>query len=123
MSKNLFGDELRKLRQDAQLNLADVAEAAGCSIVYVSQVERGIKPPFTRDKLVAVLRRLGCPGRLKELLNVAARTGITRAAVQIDLRGKTQEETQMLTLLARRAQDGAISPDVAEQIRKLLEDL
>jgi transcriptional regulator with XRE-family HTH domain len=40
-----FGTRLRELRLRRRLTQSDVAERAGVSLVYVSQIERGLRNP------------------------------------------------------------------------------
>lgn len=44
----MFGEQLRELRADKSMSY--VAKACGISVVYYSEVERGIKPPFCLKK-------------------------------------------------------------------------
>ena len=46
--KNQFGQELRKLREKAQYTQDELAELAGISASYVSQLETGEKYPTDR---------------------------------------------------------------------------
>lgn len=46
--QNLFGVELRKLRNDAKYTQAQLAKLAGISAAYVSQLETGKKEPTDR---------------------------------------------------------------------------
>ena len=65
------GRELREERQSAGRTLADVAEEAGVSTQYLSEVERGLKEPSS-EILEAVSGALGL--RLVELTTRVART-------------------------------------------------
>jgi transcriptional regulator with XRE-family HTH domain len=51
------GGAVRRRREEAQRTLTDLADAAGMSAAYVSEVERGLKDVST-DKLVAIARAL-----------------------------------------------------------------
>lgn len=65
------GDELRRERHRAERTLSDVAEKAGISVQYLSEVERGLKEPSS-EVLSAVVGALGL--RLADLtLRVARR--------------------------------------------------
>ena len=44
-----FGERLRALRKKADKTLGDLAEVLEVSVVYVSDVERGNRPPFRPD--------------------------------------------------------------------------
>lgn len=69
------GRELRQERQRTERTLADVAEDAGVSIQYLSEVERGLKEPSS-EVLGAVSRALGLT--LGDLTIRVARTLTTR---------------------------------------------
>jgi ribosome-binding protein aMBF1 (putative translation factor) len=73
--RELVGDSLRTERQAAGLRLVDVAERAGVSPQYLSEVERGLKDPSS-EILAALSGALDL--RIAELLVRAAgafRTG------------------------------------------------
>jgi transcriptional regulator with XRE-family HTH domain len=56
--REAVGRELRRARHDADRTLADVAEQAGVSTQYLSEVERGRKEPSS-EVLQAVSGALG----------------------------------------------------------------
>jgi transcriptional regulator with XRE-family HTH domain len=56
--REAVGRELRSERQDKGRTLSDVAEQAGVSIQYLSEVERGLKDPSS-EMLQAVAGALG----------------------------------------------------------------
>ena len=56
--RDVYGALLRRLRTRQGRTLADVAGAAGISIAYLSEVERGLKEPSS-EILDAVCRALG----------------------------------------------------------------
>ena len=58
MWRELVGAELRRERQDRGERLTDVAERAGVSTQYLSEVERGLKDPSS-EILSAVAGALG----------------------------------------------------------------
>jgi transcriptional regulator with XRE-family HTH domain len=69
--REAVGRELRLERHDADRTLADVAEEAGVSVQYLSEVERGLKEPSS-EVLSAVTGALGL--RLVDLTTRVART-------------------------------------------------
>jgi DNA-binding XRE family transcriptional regulator len=75
------GRELREERQSAERTLADVAEEAGVSTQYLSEVERGLKEPSS-EILEAVSGALGL--RLVDLTTRVART-LTRVSGPVAL--------------------------------------
>ena len=56
--REAVGRELRTERQECDRTLADVAERAGVSIQYLSEIERGLKEPSS-EVLSAVTGALG----------------------------------------------------------------
>src|SRR5262245_2245158 len=68
--REAVGQELRDERQDAGRTLADVAEEAGVSTQYLSEIERGRKEPSS-EVLQAVAGALGL--RLLDLTTRVAR--------------------------------------------------
>ena len=60
--RELVGRQLRQERQASRLRLVDVAERAGVSPQYLSEVERGLKDPSS-ELLAAVSGALGMPVR------------------------------------------------------------
>jgi len=68
--REAVGHELREERQDAGRTLADVAEEAGVSTQYLSEIERGRKEPSS-EVLQAVAGALGL--RLVDLTGRVAR--------------------------------------------------
>jgi len=69
--REAVGRELRTERQASERTLADVAEQAGVSIQYLSEVERGLKEPSS-EVLGAVAGALGL--RLVDLTTRVARS-------------------------------------------------
>ncbi|MDE1154846.1 MAG: helix-turn-helix transcriptional regulator [Acidobacteriaceae bacterium] len=53
-----FGAMLRRTRRSANKTLSEMAEAAGVSIVYLSEVERGSKNPLSTDKILKIASAL-----------------------------------------------------------------
>jgi transcriptional regulator with XRE-family HTH domain len=49
-----FGEVLRQLRRDADKTLGQIARLLGVSTVYVSDVERGNRKPFSRDRILKI---------------------------------------------------------------------
>ena len=66
--RDLIGGVIRRARHDQQRTLADVATAAGVSVPYLSEIERGRKEPSS-EMLAAVCRALDL-----DLLDLVSRT-------------------------------------------------
>ena len=56
-----FGELIRSSRRRLDKSLQDVADALGVTAVYVSEVERGKRPPFTSERLTALAQVLELP--------------------------------------------------------------
>lgn len=69
--REAVGHELRSERKATQRTLADVAEEAGVSMQYLSEVERGLKEPSS-EVLTAVAGALGL--RLVDITTRVARS-------------------------------------------------
>jgi transcriptional regulator with XRE-family HTH domain len=67
-----FGNLLRDLREKARVGLGALARELNISAAYLSDVERGYRAPFTRDKII----RIGESLRIDptELIAAAAHT-------------------------------------------------
>lgn len=48
-----FGEVLRRTRRKCHMTLAQLADELDISIAYLSDVERGNRPPFTDERIVA----------------------------------------------------------------------
>jgi transcriptional regulator with XRE-family HTH domain len=69
-----FGKQLRDRRKAKGMTIKALAEAIGCSAVYVSEVERGTRPPFQRARVEAACKALGLFAHTaRSLLVTAAR--------------------------------------------------
>lgn len=116
--KKSFGEALRRMRRAMNLSLADLADVVGCSVVHMSDIERGRKNPPSPSKIQALLARLKAADRFNEMLVLAAKA---RQSVEISVEGKDEEFTNMLAALARRCDEGSIDDNTARQIRAILE--
>lgn len=105
---------MRRLRRAANLTIADVADAMGCSIVYVSDIERGQRNPPSREMLKKALKAMGCMEHLSELDALSTRS---RKSIEIPIAGKREDEAAMVAALARRCDEDALSP---EEIHKII---
>ena len=117
-TSNLFGDELRRLRKEAGLSLADLADAAGFSIVHMSDIERAKKNPPPPEKIQKLLSRMNRADALDQLLLLAAQS---RKSIEISVEDKADDVASMLVALARRCDEGDLDPGMAQRIKDILE--
>jgi transcriptional regulator with XRE-family HTH domain len=71
--RELVGDQLRRTRLEREERLVDVAQRAGVSPQYLSEVERGLKDPSS-EMLAAVAGSLGLTVRELGVRAVGAAT-------------------------------------------------
>ena len=81
-----LGEYLREQRRNAQLSLRQLAEAAGVSNPYLSQIERGLRKP-SADMLQ----------QLAKALRISAETLYVRAGI-LDERDRDEVETRAVIL-------------------------
>jgi transcriptional regulator with XRE-family HTH domain len=112
-----FGQRLRQLRREAKLTLLDLADDKGCTIVYISAIERGEKNPPSPKVIEAILKKLGRLDLLDEMLLLALRS---RKSIEIQLHDKSPEAAEMLACLARRVEQGDMPPELASEVLDLL---
>ena len=115
---SLFGGELRRLRRAKELSLADLADAIKCSIVYISDIERGKRNPPSPQKIRNLLAKMREEDRLSEMLLLAAKS---RQSIRISVEDKNDEVAEMLVALARRCDEGSLDEDLARRIKKILD--
>lgn len=111
-----FGALVREHRVAARLSLTDVAEAIGVKKVYVGEVERGERGPFTRDRWKALLKAI--PTLSVEMLEQAAKES---QPVRIDLSRSPTEYQRVGQAFARRAQNQDLAPELLSQLLAMLE--
>ncbi|MCZ7459479.1 MULTISPECIES: helix-turn-helix domain-containing protein [Streptomyces] len=81
-----LGDYLREQRRNAQLSLRQLADAAGVSNPYLSQIERGLRKPSAE-----VLQQVA------KALRISAETLYVRAGI-LDERERDELETRAVIL-------------------------
>lgn len=117
VSMTTFGQELRRLRREANLTLADLAKAGGVTTVYVSRIERGDSPPPRPDVISKFLDRVGRPDEFRRMEQLAA---LSRATVEIAIKDKPQEQAELFLSLARRSDEGELTHDVILELLAIL---
>jgi transcriptional regulator with XRE-family HTH domain len=104
--RRVIGAVLRRARQAQGRTLRDVAETAGVSLPYLSEVERGTKEASS-EVLAAICRALGMP--LPDLLD-EARKELLRGAPAIAPRATS-------LFVTHRAAGGGKGPQVRTGLR------
>ena len=73
----LFGEIVREARQRAGLSLEKLAVQLGVTKVYVSDVERGMRKPFTQPRIREVAQILGLDPEELSRLGAVSREYVT----------------------------------------------
>jgi transcriptional regulator with XRE-family HTH domain len=109
--RRAFGERLRALRKKSEKTLGDVAEVLGVSVVYVSDVERGNRPPLRPDLIEKAGAFLGADAA--ELHRLAAEV---RGAFELRTERMPERAKEFVAGLARGDQ---YPDDFWEQVMKL----
>ena len=105
-----FGEFIRANRRRLNKSLQDVADAIGVTPVYVSEVERGKRPPFTPERLTALATVLDL-----DLNELRATAWIEKKMIEWDPNTTSQKQIEVLVALAR----GGLSENQLEEILKI----
>jgi transcriptional regulator with XRE-family HTH domain len=105
-----FGDLIRSSRRRLNKSLQDIANALGVTAVYVSEVERGKRPPFTAERLPALAEALQL--QLHTLLTTA---WTERGMIEWNPVGASDKQIRALVELAR----GGFSDDELDAILEI----
>jgi len=95
MDDEKYGERLRELRVFAGLSAVELAKRVGVSPVYLTDVERGRRAPFSTPMTVAVSRALD--NSPVELLGLAS---LERDCVEIVTKGMSDRHIAFITRLA-----------------------
>lgn len=112
-----FGDLLRKLRRKADKTLGDVARLLGVSVVYVSDVERGNRKPFSNERIVLIARFLG---ESPDLLIEAA--DWERGVIEYDIRKARPLEADVVGGLMAGLARGGVTDEQLRNIKDILRE-
>lgn len=112
-----FGELLRKLRREKRKTLGDVARMLGVSVVYLSDVERGNRKPFSRDRVLKIAAFLGVES--DELIKAVDRE---RGFIEYDITKASPLEANVVTGLVAGLARGGISEDQLRGIQIILKE-
>lgn len=108
-----FGRELRRLREGTGKTMKEIADLLDCSVVYVSDIERGKRNPPKPNTIATIVGHLG--GNVAEFQDLARKS---KGKIELDLNGSSPEIEQAGLVFARSWKD--MSADQARQIIELL---
>jgi transcriptional regulator with XRE-family HTH domain len=86
--RRAFGDRLRALRKKANKTLGDIASVLDVSVVYLSDVERGNRPPLRQDLIDKIAGLLDADGGELHKLAAEARGAFELRTDRIPERAK-----------------------------------
>lgn len=105
-----FGELIRSNRRRLDKSLQDVADALGVTAVYVSEVERGKRPPFTVERLPALAQVLEL-----DLDRLKAAAWAEKRMIEWDPSTASDKQVQALMALAR----GGLSESQLDEILEI----
>jgi transcriptional regulator with XRE-family HTH domain len=110
-----FGRVLRNMREQKKATMGELARHLGVSVSYLSDVERGFRPPLVDEKIMrtATFLEVQPDGLLREAAEA-------RGAFQLDAARVTPSARHVGAMLAR--QWAEMSPEKLNRIQKVLED-
>jgi transcriptional regulator with XRE-family HTH domain len=106
-----FGDYIRDLRRQAGKTLQEIADALGVSAVYISEVERGKRPPFVTEKIKLLAPILGVDSS-----KLILRAWVERRTIDLDPSMSSRKQLELLSGFAR----GGLSEDQIDDILKIM---
>lgn len=112
-----FGDVLRRARLDDGKTLGDVAGILGVSVVYVSDVERGNRRPFSNERILKVAEFVST-----DPAPLIAAAAVERGAIEYDFTKADPLEAFVVRDLVSGLARGGITDDQLEKIKRILED-
>ena len=111
-----FGDALRRARQGAGNTLGDVAKLLDVSVVYVSDVERSNRRPFSNERIIKIAEFVKTdPAHLITLADVE------RGVIEYDITKASQLEVAVVGGLVSGLARGGVTDEQLQQIRDILE--
>ena len=118
-----FGSELRRLREAAGMSQFTLGESIGVSIVFISDMERGVRVTESMPPGIQSIRRMlaaiGPDALWNEFPNMVLLAIEARGHVRIPVGNQSQAVKGMLAALATAIVDGHVSDEAANKIKKM----
>jgi transcriptional regulator with XRE-family HTH domain len=112
-----FGDALRKARRNAEKTLGDVAKLLEVSVVYVSDVERSNRRPFSNERILEVAKFLKTnPAPL------IAAADVERGVIEYDITKAKPLEAAVVGGLVSGLARGGVTDDQLQKIKRILKE-
>lgn len=112
--KYQFGELLRRLRENAQKTMGQVAAHLGISVAYLSDIERGNRAPLPAEKIRAAAAFLGV--NADQLIVAAA---LSRGAFELNTANTTPKAREIGATLMRYWDE--LSDDTLDEIGRVIE--
>ena len=112
-----FGDALREQRRNAEKTLGDVAKLLGVSVVYVSDVERSNRRPFSNDRILKIAEFIDADPA--PLITAA---DVERGVIEYDITKAKPLEVDVVGGLVSGLARGGVTDDQLRRIKKILKD-
>jgi transcriptional regulator with XRE-family HTH domain len=114
----LFGGLLRDARESAGKSMGQLARHLDVTVPYLSDVERGNRPPLVDARIVAAATFLNTDP--EPLLKAAAGA---RNAFQLNATNMSPEERQVGAMLARQWNEKQLSQTKIDKLLQLLKEI
>ena len=112
-----FGNALRRARHNSKKTLGDIAKLLEVSVVYVSDVERGNRRPFTNERILKIAKFVDTnPAPL------IAAADVERGVIEYDIRKAKPLEASVVGGLVSGLARGGVTEDQLEKISDILKD-
>ena len=112
-----FGDVLRRTRQNSEKTLGDVAKLLGVSVVYVSDIERGNRRPFSNERILRIAKFLN-----SDPAPLISAADIERGVIEYNITNARSLEASVVGDLVSGLARGGVTDDQLRKIRRILKD-
>ena len=112
-----FGNALRRQRRDAEKTLGDVARLLGLSVVYVSDVERSNRRPFSNERILRIAEFIEA-----DPAPLIAAADADRGVIEYDITKAKPLEASVVGDLVSGLARGGVTDDQLQKIKKILKD-
>ena len=112
-----FGDALRRTRHSAGNTLGDVAKLLGVSVVYVSDVERGNRRPFSNERILKIAKFVKT-----DPTPLIAAADVERGVIKYDIDQTKPLEAAVVGDLVSGLARGGVTDDQLQKIKNILRD-
>ena len=112
-----FGDALRKARQNAEKTLGDVAKLLDVSVVYISDVERGNRRPFSNERIIKIAKFFKA-----DPAPLIAAADVERGVIEYEITKAKPLEAAVVGDLVSGLARGGVTDDQLQKIQEILKD-